>query len=87
MQTKVSEIIDHQDEEQTKEFQQLASFLFSNENSKMGNIFINSNEMKGITYSTQSVHARRIELFDKLTEFFPESLSQPRANLIDLLPL
>lgn len=35
----------------------------------------------------RKIHTRRIELYDKLSEFFPESLTQPRANLIDLLPL
>lgn len=37
--------------------------------------------------TTRDIHTLRTELYDKLTEFFPESSTQPRANLIDLLPL
>jgi len=37
--------------------------------------------------NARDVHNLRTELYDKLAEFFSESLTQPRANLIDLLPL
>lgn len=37
--------------------------------------------------NARDVHNLRTELYNKLAEFFPESLTQPRANLIDLLPL
>ncbi|XP_046436398.1 muskelin isoform X1 [Neodiprion lecontei] len=98
LQTQVYEIIDHADPEQTKEFQLLASVLFREQERSMDNSLdldpasstsssdrINSVVPKNFTM--HDIHARRTELFDKLTEFFPESLTQPRANLIDLLPL
>ncbi|KAK0090010.1 hypothetical protein PV325_004143 [Microctonus aethiopoides] len=90
LQKDVSEIIDHNDRNQTKDFQLLASDLFgetysssyidrvSNESSSSS---IDSNTMM------HDLHERRTELFDKLMEFYPERLTQPRANLIDLLPL
>ncbi|XP_015597500.1 muskelin isoform X2 [Cephus cinctus] len=98
LQTQISEIIDHSDEEQTKEFQLLVSVLFQTKdqpdsnvdetsstdswNSSLGNILT---AHKNLT--PRDIHIRRRELYDKLTEFFPENLTQPRANLIDLLPL
>lgn len=30
---------------------------------------------------------RRSQLFDKLARYFPESMTQPKINLVDLLPL
>ncbi|XP_033315653.1 muskelin isoform X1 [Bombus bifarius] len=99
LQTKVSEIIDHNDVEQTKEFQLLTSLLFREQNSLLGEA-TNSNssdavlgnlinmDTSSLCYSTtRDIHSLRTELYDKLTEFFPESSTQPRANLIDLLPL
>lgn len=98
LQTKVSEIIDHNDVEQTKEFQLLTSILFREQNSLLGES-TNSNDSGGVignlvNTSTslycptgRDIHTLRTELYDKLTEFFPDSLTQPRANLIDLLPL
>lgn len=45
-------------------------------------------DTSSLCYSTtRDIHSLRTELYDKLTEFFPESSTQPRANLIDLLPL
>ncbi|XP_053982372.1 muskelin [Hylaeus anthracinus] len=98
LQTKVSEIIDHNDVEQTKEFQLLTSILFREQNSLIGEA-TNSNSSGSMIENlvntgtslycptTRDIHTLRTELYDKLTEFFPESLTQPRANLIDLLPL
>ena len=35
----------------------------------------------------KTLHIHRTNLYDKLSEFFPDSLTQPRWNLVDLLPL
>ncbi|KAF3425856.1 hypothetical protein E2986_01738 [Frieseomelitta varia] len=96
LQTKVSEIIDHNDMEQTKEFQLLTSLLFKEQNLREARYSDSSNAVLGnvVDMDTTSwcstmrnIHTLRTELYDKLTEFFPESSTQPRANLIDLLPL
>ncbi|KAL7306121.1 hypothetical protein TKK_0001570 [Trichogramma kaykai] len=88
LQSKVSEIIDHTDTEQAKEFQKMATTIFKQlssmemleNNQDLSNLFdLESND--------KSMHAHRMQLYDKLCEFFPESLTQPRTNLIDLLPL
>ncbi|XP_033208683.1 muskelin isoform X2 [Belonocnema kinseyi] len=96
LQTKVFEIIDHSDKEQSKEFQLLASILFrekcdpedetatSDDSSSRSPYPSGNSEQSSIAHS---VYARRIDLYDRLAEFFPDALTQPRANLIDLLPL
>ncbi|CAD1479858.1 unnamed protein product, partial [Heterotrigona itama] len=97
LQTKVSEIIDHNDVEQTKEFQLLTSLLFREQNLRgarnsngsdavLGNL-VDMDTSSFWCSTTRDIHTLRTELYDKLTEFFPESSTQPRANLIDLLPL
>ncbi|XP_050461630.1 muskelin isoform X2 [Cataglyphis hispanica] len=97
LQTKIFEIIDHNDTQQTREFQLLTSILFRiqnnlSEDASQSNTILN--EVAAGTTTAQEgtnverdVHNLRTELYDKLVEFFPESLTQPRANLIDLLPL
>ncbi|KAI4496372.1 hypothetical protein M0804_000182 [Polistes exclamans] len=98
LQTKVSEIIDHNDKEQEKEFQLLTSVLFREQtrsldetadsnptSSAVSSNFIDINTDQYVKIG--KVHALRIELYDKLAEFFPDSLAQPRVNLIDLVSL
>ncbi|XP_066584109.1 muskelin [Prorops nasuta] len=93
LQTEVSEMIDHNDEEQTKEFQLLTSSLFRESTSLQDEDSADSSQILLNTFVgtsgqyTRNTHTLRTELYDKLTEFFPESLTQPRANLIDLVPL
>ena len=36
---------------------------------------------------TSGHHTARTELFDQLVAFFPEHMSQPKGNLVDLIPL
>ncbi|XP_014207147.1 muskelin [Copidosoma floridanum] len=93
LQTQVAEIIDHKDEQQIKELHMLTSLLFCNqfghkelsdeddEISKFCELGLNEKDKR------QRIHSRRTELYDKLSEFFPESLTQPRVNLTDILPL
>ncbi|XP_046661321.1 muskelin isoform X2 [Homalodisca vitripennis] len=71
LQTALSEIIDHEDQEQTKEFQQLASLIFQD---KKCNVDGDCNS-----------HEHRFKLYEQLAVFFPESMTQPTANLLDLL--
>lgn len=69
--------------EQTRSLDEAASSN-SASSTVLGN-FLGMNTDQYITI--RNVHTLRIELYDKLAEFFPESLTQPRVNLIDLLPL
>ena len=36
--------------------------------------------------STECYH-KRTELFDLLVEFFPDNMTQPKGNLVDLIPI
>lgn len=86
LQKDVYEIIDHDDEIQTREFQLLTSILFDVRNScTTGDSCGSVNQ--SLNNCDSQVHNRRVELYDELMEFFPESLTQPRANLTDLLLL
>ncbi|XP_050538902.1 muskelin isoform X2 [Daktulosphaira vitifoliae] len=73
LQTSVSEQIDHSDLAQTQEFQETAALLFKDDN-LTGDI-------------TEQVHEWRCNLFDKLCDFFPKSMVQPKENLTDIIPL
>lgn len=91
LQNDISEIIDHDDEEQTKDFQLLTSVLFHEKQSLLPGpeapCVPSSSSANFSEALTRELHQRRTELFDKLMEFFPEKLTQPRANLVDLLVL
>ncbi|XP_054277610.1 muskelin isoform X2 [Macrosteles quadrilineatus] len=73
LQTSLSEIIDHQDPDQTKEFQQLASLIFQ--------------DKKCQSLGESDLHQHRFKLYEQLAVFFPESMTQPTGNLMDLVPL
>lgn len=75
------------------QFQLLASTIFREQNSSKIEFLHEDNnltDLLGLTSSDSKercLHARRTKLFDELSEFFPKSLTHPRANLLDLLPL
>ncbi|CAH1724481.1 muskelin [Aphis gossypii] len=73
LQTSVSELINHSDTEQTREFQETAALLFKDDN-QSGDI-------------SDEIHKWRCNLFDKLCNFFPKSMVQPQENLVDLISL
>lgn len=72
-----------------QKFQLLASVLFRQQEAARS-LELSATSTSGCSDSrmpSRILHNRRTELYDKLAEFFPESLTQPRDNLIDLLPL
>lgn len=88
----------HYDKRVLLQFQSLTSILFQERNDMSVDTSnpntsndILSDLAAGMTQQqctkSRNIHNLRIELYDKLAEFFPESLAQPRTNLIDLLPL
>ncbi|XP_069681633.1 muskelin [Periplaneta americana] len=78
LQTTLSEIIDHDDPEQTKEFQLLTAVLFREQEDR---------SIAMIQDGDVDCHHQRSQLFDQLVAFFPDSMTQPTGNLIDLIPL
>ena len=78
----------HSDPLQVQEFQGLATTLFQpKEESGVPNVTM-SEEGKGSSLSGNvgCHHYSRSMLFDRLTQFFHEHMTQPRGNLVDLTP-
>ncbi|BFZ08913.1 hypothetical protein BsWGS_11952 [Bradybaena similaris] len=82
LQTDLANVVDHNDSEETKEFQLLASSLFSS-----GSVAIDSETVDFSEDCSSPYFSQRTELFDHLVEFFPETMTQPKQNLVDLVPL
>ncbi|KAK2151233.1 hypothetical protein LSH36_371g00004 [Paralvinella palmiformis] len=77
LQSDLAAIVDHTDTEETSEFQMLASTLFQD---------INEEDM-GQDEDLSEHFTSRSALFDTLASFFPEEMTQPRGNLIDLITI
>merc|ERR1711894_219704 len=77
LQTDLAATVDHNDIEETTEFQLLASTLFKDhdEDQEMADPDMGENFLQ------------RSTLFDTLVSFFPEDMTQPKGNLIDLIML
>jgi hypothetical protein len=73
LQTSLAELINNDDPTQTKEVQILALRLFAKDD-MLGEKLNKSNQ----------IFFKRSRLFDELTRFFPEDMTQPSVNLIDL---
>ncbi|XP_060569193.1 muskelin-like [Ruditapes philippinarum] len=84
LQRDLAAVIDHNSEAETQEFHLLASTLFSSglEDEEM----YDSQSSFSESNTSESYH-KRTELFDLLVEFFPENMTQPKGNLVDLIPL
>ncbi|KAJ3357343.1 Muskelin 1, intracellular mediator containing kelch motif [Kappamyces sp. JEL0680] len=79
LQTKVSESVCHDIPEESKVFRELVLFLFSWNPKKPEN--------KGDISTPDSVFSARINLYESLLAYFPEAMREPKANLIDLIPM
>lgn len=89
LQTQLHGAVDHSDPLQVQEFQALATALFQppEEPTVMHTLICDEGEtakLKGNDLGWH--HNSRSMLFDKLTQFFPEHMTQPRGNLVDLIP-
>ncbi|XP_076052997.1 muskelin 1 [Oratosquilla oratoria] len=94
LQTKLHEAVDHDKPEQVEEFQSLASTLFqtpdpalkmSSREAGASSSQDNGQEPLQLGQPLDSRHEGRTRLFDQLTSFFPEHMTQPRGNLVDLV--
>lgn len=75
LQTSMHEVIDHDQAEESSQFSKLARLLFDGSTSRK---YCNSN---------QELYFHRTKLFDELSTFFPETMTQPKTSLYDLIPL
>lgn len=78
LQNQVSKTVNHNDPKEAQEFQLLATNLFKDGPSE---------ELDVVEGEAPEHFSRRTELFDKLVSFFPENMTQPKGNLIDLIPI
>ncbi|XP_066283972.1 muskelin-like [Branchiostoma lanceolatum] len=79
LQCDLASIVDHEDDEETREFQQLASTLFKSKEE-----IADGYNMHFLT-DVDDHFPGRTQLFDTLVAFFPEHMAQPKGNLVDLI--
>ncbi|KAK6176578.1 hypothetical protein SNE40_014836 [Patella caerulea] len=80
LQTKLAQTVDHDDTDEEKEFQLLATTLFKDtlgDDERMGEVDTDYDER----------FQSRTDLFDMLVNYFPDHMTQPKGNLVDLIPL
>jgi len=81
LQSKLSEVFDHNNPEEREMFQLLASCIF-------GDPTAPDEELTGLeAEENASRHTARTKVYDLLIEFFPEEMTQPKGNLVDLIVL
>ncbi|RUS82092.1 hypothetical protein EGW08_010137 [Elysia chlorotica] len=84
LQNEVADMVDHSDPKETKEFQLLTSSLFPcpsvDEEAE-------PSSYNPVLQDIDPNFKKRTNLFNKLVAFFPESMTQPKENLVDLVPL
>uniref|UniRef100_A0AAZ3SGE5 LisH domain-containing protein n=1 Tax=Oncorhynchus tshawytscha TaxID=74940 RepID=A0AAZ3SGE5_ONCTS len=77
LQNDLSLTVDHTNPDETKEFQLLPSALFKS-----------SSDFIPLGFSdVDQTYAQRTQLFDTLVNFFPDSMTPPKGNLVDLITL
>ncbi|XP_064795776.1 muskelin isoform X3 [Oncorhynchus masou masou] len=77
LQNDLSLTVDHTNPDETKEFQLLPSALFKS-----------SSDFIPLGFSdVDQTYAQRTQLFDMLVNFFPDSMTPPKGNLVDLITL
>lgn len=91
LQTRLHSAVDHSDPQQVQDFQALATTLFQpQEETTLGYVYtLSEDEDSSSTPGSADLgwkHTSRSLLFDQLTQFFPEHMTQPRGNLVDLIP-
>lgn len=76
LQTELAELVDHSDPDETREFQLLAS-----------NLFKEKHKLPEDSLSVDEDYENRSQLFEQLSEYFPDHMTQPKGNLVDLISL
>ncbi|KAG8180418.1 hypothetical protein JTE90_022767 [Oedothorax gibbosus] len=79
LQTELASTVDHSNPQEAKEFQLLAFNLFAEQKKEL--------KEEPSPLSVDETFRRRSQLFEQLTSFFPEHMTQPKANLVDLMTL
>lgn len=76
LQHDLSSVFDHNDGDEANEFRLLASLIFKDSSQlKSDSMF----DEEDVNYSN------RTKVFDSLVEYFPDHMTQPKVNLVDLV--
>ncbi|XP_064633309.1 muskelin-like [Lineus longissimus] len=79
LQTDLAQTVDHSDLDDSREFQLLASELFKDSETET--------EVTLLNPDVNEHFISRTKLFDMLVGFFPDDMTQPKCNLIDLIEM
>ncbi|XP_027058035.1 muskelin-like [Pocillopora damicornis] len=82
LQHELSETVAHDDPEESQEFRLIASSLFSQSVSTQDRM---ETDADSLSPPLNDGFAGRTQLFDTLVSFFPEHMTQPKGNLVDLI--
>ncbi len=70
------------------QFQRLTLHLFANEDESANKLPLEGEEFLFLQRTKDEEQIfKRSQLFDSLVHFFPEFMTQPKVNLVDLLPI
>ncbi|XP_077487639.1 muskelin 1 isoform X1 [Amblyomma americanum] len=83
LQTELADTVDHSNVEEERQFQLQASSLFKHPDTDRDDAITAAPLGDDPDYKFQL----RTSLFDTIVEFFPESMTQPKGNLVDLVLL
>ncbi len=81
LQTKLSEVVDHDDKEQEQDFQKLVAQMFLSKSNAA-----KKEDEDDDDDEEDEIHVMRNDLFEKLACYFPASMTHPRSSLVDLIP-
>jgi len=94
LQTTVSHVVDHSNKEEVDAFESLPLLLFKEDSDLNKEYHVVTLPSSSSTHSSSSsssssehFYSKRTELFDKLVLYFPEDMSQPRQNILELVTI
>ena len=92
LQTQLSQVVDRSNDEQMAEFHHLTNLLFHTKEQREedqlfhGCLVADANDHdNGHQSPVTDAYRLRSNVFDSLVQYFPETMSQPRLNLTDLV--
>ncbi|KAJ7370745.1 Muskelin 1, intracellular mediator containing kelch motif [Desmophyllum pertusum] len=82
LQNELSQTVAHDEPEESQEFRLIASSLFSQAVSSEERMVTDT---ESLSTPLSDGFTGRTQLFDTLVSFFPEHMTQPTGNLVDLI--
>ena len=85
LRTDLSSTFDHSIEEEARRFQHLASLLFSGVDCLRSHAFAGTTHAQPHEEEGDARHGMRTKVYEKLLDFFPADMTQPKDDLMDLI--